>query len=62
MFNKLFNYLTLFCFSVIILMMAILSFSLLVYPVNVYIAVILSLVLVFGLSFYLNKLRKKYLS
>ncbi|MBE5109032.1 alpha/beta fold hydrolase [Bacillus thuringiensis] len=46
-------------FMVISVLLAIVSFGLLVYPTNEYVAVILSLVLVFVVTFYLNKLRRK---
>ncbi|MED1569213.1 alpha/beta hydrolase [Bacillus paramycoides] len=45
--------------TIISVLLAIISFGLLVYPTNEYVAVVLSLVFVFVVTFYLNKLRRK---
>jgi len=59
LFKGLLSFFTGFFFTIIIVLLAIISFGLLVYPTNEYVAVVLSLVLVFVVAFYLNKLRRK---
>ena len=46
-------------FTLVAVLLALISFSVLVYPTNAYVAVIISLALVFIAMFFLNKLRRK---
>jgi len=58
-FKGLLRFFTGIFFTVITVLLAIISFGLLVFPTNEYVAVVLSLVIVFVVTFYLNKLRRK---
>lgn len=53
------NFLTGAFFAILTVLSAILCFSLLVYPTNEYIAVILSITLAFAVAFFLNRQRRK---
>lgn len=57
--NRFLNLFTGIIFIIITALIALVSFSLLVYPTNEYVAVILSLVPTFTAAFFLNKLRRK---